>query len=67
MLDEILVHVGKPAGGLRGGEGLAIGADGRRKVGRIHQRQRFACFDLSPGETSSRDTGPEKGASTLVA
>ena len=40
MLDQILVQVGKPAVGLGGGERLAIGADGRRKVGRIHLRQR---------------------------
>ena len=68
VLDEILVQVGQPAVGPRGGERLAVGADGRREVGRIHRRPAdLPCLDLSPGETSSRVTGPENGASTLVA
>ena len=46
MLEQILVQVGQPAVGLGGGERLAIGADGRRKVGRIHRRQRLAFLDL---------------------
>ena len=45
MLQQILVQVGKPAVGLRGGERLLISADGRRKIGRIHRRQRIALLD----------------------
>ena len=46
VLQQILVQVGKAAVGLGGGERLAIGADGRGKIGRIHRRQRIAFLDL---------------------
>ena len=42
MLDQILVQIGKPAVGLGGGERLVIGADRRREIGRIDDRQRLA-------------------------
>ena len=65
--EQVLVDVGEPAVGLGGGERLAVGADRRGEVGRIDHRQRLARLDLLARATSSRDTGPENGASTLVA
>ena len=69
MLQQILVHVGKAARRIWAVDHrLAIGADGRCEVGRGHQRQRLRpSRTWSPGDTSSRVTGPEIGASTLVA
>ncbi len=65
--DQILVQVGQPAGGLRGGERLAVGADGRGKVGRIHDGQRLAFLDLSPSEPAAATPGRRTAPARLVA
>jgi len=46
VLDQVLVQVGKPTVGTGGGEGFLIGADGRREIRRIHDRQGVALADL---------------------
>ena len=46
VLHQILVEVREPAVGASGGQRLLIGADGGRKIGRIHHRQRVAFADF---------------------
>ena len=67
VLDQILVQVGKAPGRLCRGQRLAVSADRAGKVRRIHDCQRGSLLDAPSAQEYSRDTGPEKGARTLVA
>ncbi len=61
MLQQILVEIGQAARRPGRRQGLAVGADRRREVGGLDQRQGFALDDLPTGRNQQLGHRPREG------